>query len=262
MPRHIDPAGLVGGINAVEALIRKEPRRIRSLVLQKDGSNQRLHSLQRLAEAAGIRARQLSKPELDAFYEGHHEGVLAFCETRSLEEWEVVREQLLAAKNRGEAPIIVVPAAFEDPRNLGACIRTAAGLGASALLLPNKGSTGLTPTAAKAAAGAENLVPLCRARDIEKEIQGLRAEGFSVFGLDAGGSLTVAAADLTGPVVLVVGGEDRGIPPHIARGLSARLRLPMASGLHSFNASVALALLLYETARQRNFKGLSASTTT
>jgi 23S rRNA (guanosine2251-2'-O)-methyltransferase len=213
--------------------------------------------LQRQAEAAGIRSRQLPKDQIDALFGGPHEGALAFCESRALEDWDVLRESLIAAAKTGAAPIVIVPAAFEDPRNLGACIRTAAGLGADAILLPNKGSTGLTPTAGKAAAGAESLLPLCRAQDIEKEIKSLSAAGFMVFGLDPAGSVEAHAADLKGPVVLVVGGEDRGIPPHIARCLSLRLKLPMASGLHSYNASVALALLLYEAARQRGFSDLN-----
>ncbi|HAO99457.1 MAG TPA: RNA methyltransferase, partial [Fibrobacteres bacterium] len=134
-----------------------------------------------------------------------------------------------------------------------ACIRTAAGLGVDAMLLPGKGVTGLTPAAAKTAAGTENVFPICRARDIEKDLKELAAEGFSILGLDAQGTREAQSVDLKIPLVLVAGGEDRGIPPHIGRTLTSTLRLPMAEGCHSYNASVALALLLYETARQRQF---------
>jgi 23S rRNA (guanosine2251-2'-O)-methyltransferase len=256
MPRRIDPSGLVGGLHAVEALIRNEPRRIRSLVLQR-AANEKLHALQRLAEDAGIRVRQLPKSQLDAWLPGSHQGAVAFCESRSLESWESLKTRLVAAKNRGEAPVVVVAAGLEDPRNLGACIRTAAGLGVNAILLPNKGSTGLTPVAAKAAAGTEDKVPLCRVPDMEKEIKSLAQAGFRVFGLDAAAAHDAQGVNLTGPVVLVLGGEDRGIPPHISRAMTGSLRLPMASDCHSYNASVALALLLYETARQRGFAGLA-----
>ncbi len=252
MPRRIDPAGLRGGLHAVEALIRKEPRRVRSLALQRDAGNPRLYALQRLAEEAGIRVRQLPRSQLDAWFAGPHQGAVAFCETQSLEDWAGLRTRLLAARDRGESPLVVVAAALEDPRNLGACIRSAAGLGVSCLLLPNKGSTGLTATAGKAAAGAENLFPLCRVGDMEKEIKLLAAAGFAVWGLDATGQ-AAHTVDLRGPLVLVLGGEDRGIPPHIGRALTGKLRLPMAEGLHSYNASAALALVLYEAARQRGF---------
>lgn len=253
MPRRIDPTGLTGGLHAVESLLRSDPRRVRNLVLQRGAGHPKLHALQREAEKLGIRTKQLPKEQLDEWFDGAHQGVLAFCESRPLEEWADVRLELLKMKQEGKSPIVVVPAAIEDPRNLGACIRSSAGLGVSAMLIPGKGSAGLTPTAAKAAAGTEDAFPICRARDIEKDLKELSADGFSIFGLDAGGTLEAPIADLSGPVVFVAGGEDRGIPPHMARALTARIRLPMAEGCHSYNASVALALLLYESARQRNF---------
>ena len=256
MPRQIDPAGLVGGINAVEALIRKEPRRIRGLSLQRDSGNQRLFALQRAAEEAGIHVRQIPAVQLSAWFPGPHEGAVAFCESRALEDWAGIKEKMLVTARSATPPVAVVPAALEDPRNLGACVRVCVGLGAIAMLLPGKGSTGLTPVASKAAAGTENALPICRVPDIEKELRDMAGRGFGIFGLDTHGEMGAQDADLKGPVILVVGGEDRGIPPHIARTLTRRLRLPMAENCHSYNASVALSLLLYETARQRGFSGL------
>jgi 23S rRNA (guanosine2251-2'-O)-methyltransferase len=258
MPRRIDPSAVTGGLRAVEDLVRNDPRRVRRVVFQLGSSQQKLYALQKAAEEAGIQVQQLPKHQLDDWHpDGPHQGVLAFCESRSLEDWDTVRARLLAAKRAGEAPLLIVPAAFEDPRNLGAAIRSAVGLGADAILLPGKGSTGLTPAGAKAAAGTENAIPVCRAHDIAKELKDLAAEGFAVLGLDAQADTLAHTADLTGPVVLVAGGEDRGIPPHIARCLTGRLLLPMAEGCHSYNASVALALMLYEVARQRHFTGVA-----
>lgn len=256
MPRRIDSSAVTGGLHAVESLLRDTPRRVRRVVFQLGAQERRLHALQKLAEKAGIQVQQLSKSQLDQWFPGPHQGVLAFCESRELEEWETVRDRLLADKAAGKNPLIVVPAAFEDPRNLGACVRAAAGLGVDALLLPGKGSTGLTPAGAKAAAGTENLVSVCRSQDIAKDLKELAEAGFAVLGLDAQAAQLAHQADLTGPVVIVAGGEDRGIPPHIARCLTGRLILPMAEGVHSYNAAVALALALYETARQRDFSGL------
>jgi len=258
MPRRIDPSAVTGGLHAVESLLRDTPRRVRRVVFQLGAQERRLHALQKLAEKAGIQVQQLSKSQLDQWFPGPHQGVLAFCESRELEEWPDVRDRLIAQKDAGRPPLIVVPAAFEDPRNLGAGIRSAAGLGVDAILLPGKGSTGLTPAGAKAAAGTENLVPICRSQDIAKDLKELAEAGFAVLGLDAQADKHAHHTDLTGPVVLVAGGEDRGIPPHIARCLTGRILLPMAEGVHSYNASVAMALSLYEIARQRDFEGLKA----
>jgi 23S rRNA (guanosine2251-2'-O)-methyltransferase len=257
LPRRIDPSAVTGGLHAVEALLRGSPRRVRRLVLQRGAQDRRLYALQRLAEDAGVPVQQLAKGQLDAWYPGAHQGALAFCESRELEDWDEVRDRLVSAARSGPFPVVVVPAAFEDPRNLGAAVRTAAGLGASAILLPGKGSTGLTPAGAKAAAGTEGLIPVCRSRDIAKDLSELAEAGFAVLGLDASAAKNAHETPLTGPVVLVAGGEDRGIPPHIARCLTVKLLLPMAEGVHSYNASVALALALYEIARQREFTGLT-----
>lgn len=240
----------------MEALLRDTPRRVRRLVLQRGAQDRRLFTLQKRAEDEGIQVQQLPKSQLDQWFPGPHQGVLAFCESRELEDWATVRDRLLAKAKEGRAPLIVVPAAFEDPRNLGAGIRSAAGLGVDAVLLPGKGSTGLTPAGAKAAAGTESLVPVCRSHDIAKDLKELAEAGFTVLGLDAQADRHAHHLDLTGPLVLVAGGEDRGIPPHIARCLTGRMLLPMADGVHSYNASVALAVSLYEVARQRDFAGL------
>lgn len=259
MPRRIDPSAVTGGLHAVDALLRDAPRRVRRLVIQRGAQDRRLFALQKAAEEAGVPVQQLPKTQLDAWFPGPHQGALAFCESRELEDWSAVRTRLLENLRAGRAPLVVVPAAFEDPRNLGASVRSAAGLGVDALLLPAKGSTGLTPAGAKAAAGTESLVPVCRSQDIARDLRELAADGFAVLGLDAQAAEPAHRVDLRGPVVLVAGGEDRGIPPHIARCLTGRIILPMAGGVHSYNASVALSLALYEAARQRDFADLRAA---
>src|SRR5690606_38249399 len=95
MPRRIDPSAVTGGLHAVEALLRDAPRRVRRLVLQRGAQDRRLFSLQRLAESAGIPVQQLAKGQLDAWFPGPHQGALAFCESRELEDWEEVRDRLL-----------------------------------------------------------------------------------------------------------------------------------------------------------------------
>lgn len=259
MPKKIDPSSIIAGINPVEALLRTAPGKVNHLVLLHGGNHRKLHELQRLAVKQDIRVHQLPKARLDQWYPGQHQGVLAFCNSRPLDEWPAVKEGLLAAKAEGLDPLVVVPAAMEDPRNLGACIRSAVCLGADAVLAHNKGGAGLTPAVAKTAAGALEEIAICMVGDIEKELTGLKAGGFSVLGLEAEGGRDLTAVDYSGPMVLVVGGEDRGIPPHVRRCCTGLVRIPMAAGAHSYNASVALSLLLYEANRQGEFQRLARS---
>jgi 23S rRNA (guanosine2251-2'-O)-methyltransferase len=256
VPKRIDTSTIVAGLHPVEALLRSSPAKVNHVVFLKGGQHAKLHALQKIAEDAHIRVHQLPKAQLDQWYPGQHQGVLAFCNARPVDAWGDVRESLLRMRKEGRNPLIVVPAAMEDPRNLGACIRSAACLGADAILSHNKGSASLTPTAAKAAAGAAEVLPFCQVPDIEKELKSLREIGFAVYGLDASGEADVTQPRYDGPLVLVVGGEDRGIPPHIRRCCTAVLKIPMAPGANSYNASVALSIFLYEAARQTGFKRL------
>ncbi len=253
----VDASSIVAGLHAVEALLRASPAKVNHLVLQLGGQNKKLHELQRRAEEHGIRIHQLPKPRLDQWFQGPHQGVLAFCNTRAYDEWPAVKKELVAAKRAGYSPLIVVPAAMEDPRNLGACIRSAVALGADAILAHNKGGAGLTPAVAKTAAGALESIAICQVNDIEKELKELRNEGYTIVGLEEDGEVEAHKGRYEGPLVLVVGGEDRGIPPHIRRACTYVVRLPMAPGAHSYNASVALSLLLYEVNRSAKFDRLA-----
>lgn len=257
MPKQIDASSIVAGINAVESLLRNTPGKVNHVVFLHGGNHKKLHELQRLAVKADIRVHQLPKARLDSWYSGQHQGVLAFCNSRPLDEWPEVKAGLLKAKEDGLDPIVVVPAAMEDPRNLGAIIRSSACLGADAVLAHNKGGAGLTPAVAKSAAGALELIAISMVGDIEKEMQGLREAGFRILGLETEGGVDITQADFSGPLVLVVGGEDRGIPPHVKRSCTGFVRIPMAAGAHSYNASVALSLLLYEANRNDEFQRLA-----
>jgi 23S rRNA (guanosine2251-2'-O)-methyltransferase len=253
----VDSSSIVAGLHAVDALLRSSPSKVNHLVLQLGSQNRKLHDLQRRAEESGIRVHQLPKPRLDQWYQGAHQGVLAFCNTRAYDDWADVRKELTAAKRAGYSPLIVVPAAMEDPRNLGACIRSAVALGADVVLAHNKGGAGLTPAVAKTAAGALESIAICQVTDIEKELKALRNEGYTIVGLEEDGEVEAHKGRYEGPLILVVGGEDRGIPPHIRRACTYVVRLPMAPGAHSFNASVALSLLLYEVNRAGKFSRLA-----
>lgn len=253
----VDSSSIVAGMHAVDALLRSSPGKINHLVLQLGAQNPKLHEMQRRAEEQGIRIHQLPKPRLDQWFKGVHQGVLAFCNTRAFDDWAEVRKELVAAKRAGYAPLLIVPAAMEDPRNLGACIRSAVALGADAVLSHNKGGAGLTPAVAKTAAGALESIAICQVTDIEKELKSLRNEGYAIVGLEENGEVEAHQGRYEGPLVLVVGGEDRGIPPHIRRACTYVVRLPMAPGAHSYNASVALSLLLYEVNRAGNFARLA-----
>jgi len=258
MPRRIDTSVCIAGLHTVEAQLRNAPNQINHVVVQLGLTAPRLHAVQKLADQAGIRVHQLPKIRLDALFKGPHQGIVAFLDARPLDDWEPVRDRLIPRLGTSYPPLVVVPAAMEDPRNLGACIRSSAALGADAVLWHAKGAAGLTPTAAKASAGTEHAISLCRVNDIEKSLKELRDAGFLLIGLAGDAEQPLDTVELRQGLVLVVGGEDRGIPPHIGRSLTLKASLRMSEKVQSYNASVALSLALYEANRQQQFTRLES----
>lgn len=244
-------AEIVCGQHAVQALLESEPRRIQRLLLERGAGEPRLYELQKLAEENGVPYQQLMAKELSVRAFGRrHQGVVAVCNVREFAEWTELREKLVQRIKDGGSPIVVVAAAMEDPRNLGAVVRTCVGMGVEGLILPRKGGCGLTPIVEETSAGTLTHLPVARPNDLESVLEDLSELGFLVVGLDARGE-EIRTVSFPGPVVLVAGGEDRGIPPHLRRPCARLIRLPMNENLQSYNASVAAAIALYEITRNR-----------
>lgn len=244
-------SGIVAGLHAVEGLLDNQPGRVQRLLLLRGSNNAELHKIQAKAEDLGIPCQQLEQRQMDIKGEGHrHGGVIALCNARDYTEWGPLRRILLEDAEEGGNPIVIVGAAIEDPRNLGAIIRSAVGLGAKALVLPKKGGCGLTGIVDETSAGALSCLPVSRPADVEAVLKDLASKGFAIVGLDASGELP-EKCDLKGPMVLIAGGEDKGLPPHLRRPCTQLLRLPMDERLQSYNTSVAASLALYEAVRQR-----------
>jgi 23S rRNA (guanosine2251-2'-O)-methyltransferase len=244
-------SGIVAGLHAVEALLDNQSGRVQRLLLLRGSNSPELHKIQAKAEDLGIPCQQLEQRQLDIKGEGHrHGGVIALCNARDYTEWGPLRRILLEDAEEGGNPVVLVGAAIEDPRNLGAIIRSGVGLGAKALILPRKGGCGLTGIVDETSAGALSCLPVSRPADLEAVLKDLASKGFKIIGLDSEGEVA-SKVDLTGPLVLIAGGEDKGLPPHLRRPCTRLLRLPMDDRLQSYNASVAASLALYEAVRQR-----------
>ncbi|NLG78364.1 MAG: 23S rRNA (guanosine(2251)-2'-O)-methyltransferase RlmB [Firmicutes bacterium] len=199
-----------------------------------------------LAREAGVPVVEVERGKLDAFAAGQrHQGVVAvgaaarYCEVDDLLE------------RAGESALIVVLDGIEDPRNLGAIIRTCDAVGATGVIVPKRRACGLTSVAARASAGAVEYVPCARAANLPREVEKLKERGFWVFGADAGAERTIYEVDFTGPVALVIGSEGRGISRLLAERCDFLVRIPTLGRVSSLNASVAAAVIMFEVLRQR-----------
>ena len=244
------PQVAVGGIKEVTEVLTKEPLKVHRVLFMHQSGNPKLYELQKLAKRAHVHVQQVDAKILDS-YARPNQGVVALMNEKELLDWQDVREELFQAKDNGEKKLVAVATNIEDPRNLGACIRSCLALGVDLFLIPAKGMCGITPSVARTSAGALEKMRVCRPDNLEAAIGELKMAGYQVAGLDADTETNLADFKFADQVVIAVGGEDVGLPPFVKKQCDAILRIPMMPEAHSYNASVALSLGLYEFARLR-----------
>lgn len=244
------PQVAVGGIKEVTDLLNRSPMQVHRVLFMHKSGNPKLYELQKLAKRNHVHVQQVDSKILNSYATPNH-GVVALMNEKELLVWEDVREELFAAKEKGEKKLVAVATNIEDPRNLGACIRSCLALGCDLLMLPAKGMCGITPSVARTSAGALEKMRICRPNNLEAAIGELKQAGYQILGLDADTETNLAGFQFSDQAVIAVGGEDVGLPPFIKKQCDAVLRIPMMPEAHSYNASVALSLGLYEYARLR-----------
>jgi 23S rRNA (guanosine2251-2'-O)-methyltransferase len=203
-----------------------------------------LDEIEREAQRQRVVLQIVSRARLDreATTEGN-QGVLARCEPLAT----VNLEELL----EGPAPFLLVCDGVTDPRNLGAMLRSADGAGVSGVVLPRHRSAHVTPTVAKTAAGAIEYLRFCDVGGVPAALDMLRKAGVLTVGLAGEASDSLYDLDLSGPVALVVGGEERGLAALTRKRCDKVVSIPQRGGVSSLNAGVALSIAAYEVARQR-----------
>jgi len=152
---------------------------------------------------------------------------------------------------RREGALLVALDQVQDPRNLGAVCRSAEFAGAAGVVVPERRAAAVTPAACKASAGAVEHLEVAHVRNLADWLAEAKAAGFWIWGADAEAEATPWSADLTGPTVLVLGGEGKGLRPRVAAACDGLVALPRRGEIESLNVSAAATALLFEALRQR-----------
>ncbi len=239
---------IIEGRNAVTAAL-KSGRQIDKIYIRRGDNKGSLVPIIAMAKEKGIQVVEIDRQKLDTMSEtGVHQGVIARIPPY---EYKTVEDILNIAREKGEPPFIVILDHLEDPHNLGSIIRTANCAGVHGVIISKHDGVTLTAAAVKASAGAASFTPVARVTSIPQTIDRLKEEGIWVTGADAAGDRSIYEADLKGAVALVVGGEDKGISRLTAQKCDFLVGIPMKGDVNSLNASVAAALMIYETMKQR-----------
>jgi 23S rRNA (guanosine2251-2'-O)-methyltransferase len=228
---------LVYGRNPVREALRG-PRE----VLELWATERAIASLEWLAE--GPRPRVKRERELtEAAGSNDHQGVVAWCEPYAYADaWELAN---------GPAPLLCCLDQVSDPRNLGAVVRSAAGAGATGVVLPAHGAAVVTAAVSRSSAGAVEHVPVAVVPNLARYLADVKSDRLWAYAAAADGETGLWELDLTGGVALVFGAEGKGVRPLVRRTCDGVVSIPLAEGVESLNVSVAAAVAMFEARRQR-----------
>jgi 23S rRNA (guanosine2251-2'-O)-methyltransferase len=244
-----DSGDVIYGLHAVREALAARARQFQRILIVGGRDDRRLLEIQRLARAAHVPVHIQPRPVLDRLVsDGRHQGIVGLIASKTY----VHPDDMLAhARERNERAFIVLLDEVQDPQNLGAVLRTAEAAGVHGVILPERRSAGLTPTVAKASAGAMDHMRVARVTNLSRTIEWLQEAQVWTYALDPRADLAYTSLDFRGPVALVLGGEGKGLRAGVRDICDERAKIPMQGRVGSLNVSAAAAVVLFEVVRQR-----------
>jgi 23S rRNA (guanosine2251-2'-O)-methyltransferase len=236
------------GLRAVIEAI-KAGKQIDRLLVKQGLQGSLYHELMTEVKTHNIVYQIVPVERIELVTKKNHQGVLAWL---SVIEYQYIANLLPMIFEKGEDPLVIALDGVSDVRNFGAIVRTAECLGAHAIVIPEKGSARITADAVKTSAGALHSFPVCREKSIVRAIEYMKESGLKVISAGEKTGQLASEAILTGPSVLILGSEDKGISRELIALSDNQIMIPMKGIIGSLNVSVAAGILLYEMIKQRS----------
>lgn len=237
------------GVNAVASSIENDAENVREVLVEAGSKNPRLTDIEENARRKGIDVRRVTAQALDGVGGSlRHQGVVArYAAARTWDEGELAG---LVEAAEGKALVLVLDG-VQDPHNLGACLRSAAAAGATAVVIPKDKSAPVNATVRKTSAGAADRLPVVVVTNLARCLRDLQKMGVWIYGLAGEAEASLYALDLRGSVALVLGGEADGMRRLTRENCDGLAKIPMPGDIESLNVSVATGVTLFEAVRQR-----------
>lgn len=241
---------IIYGRHPVLAALRQADNPLEEVVVAQGAGGKWLDEVKRLARAAGVRLRLQERAALDrACGTGNHQGIMA---RRGSYLYKSEGELFDLLDSLQEPALLVAADGLTDPMNLGNLCRSAFAAGAHGLIIPKDRAVGVTPTVAKAAAGALEYLPVFRVTNLADGLDRLKEARLMIIGTAADSPQSIYDTDLTQPLALVIGSEDKGLRPRVRQQCDLMVSIPMAAPeIGSLNAATSGAVALFEARRQR-----------
>jgi 23S rRNA (guanosine2251-2'-O)-methyltransferase len=238
------------GIHPVIEALRAKSRSFEQIFIQKGKKESSLREMIQMAKEQNIRVTYASRDILDQISGPlKHQGVLG---VGAIKRYDTIDTLLELSGKTGEPPFFFILDEIEDPRNLGAIIRTAEGAGVHGVILPTRRSAGITETVAKTSAGAIEYVHIVQVVNIVQTLTFLKTKGIWIYGLDGEATASYTQMDYASPVAFVLGGEGKGLRHLVKETCDQTVSIPMKGKIGSLNVSTAAGIIAYETVRQRS----------
>jgi 23S rRNA (guanosine2251-2'-O)-methyltransferase len=246
--QNAESSTVVYGIHAVEALLSTRLETIDHIYFENGKRSLPLFNLLKVCRKERL-SYNLVPPQKLAQLAGtdKHQGVIALCSVKPYGTIEELKKNIAGRA----APLFMLAASVEDPGNLGALVRSCVAFSVDALFLERKNTAPLSPAVAKSSAGMVEHLAILRPKNLEGIVRDFALSGYKIIGAHAEKGSPPSALDLTGPTMIVLGGEHRGIPPYLDKLCTGFASIPIDKKAQSLNVASAGAVLLYECGRQR-----------
>ncbi len=244
---------LLWGYHPVYEALRAGRRKIETLFMVQDRISPREEALIQTACKSGVPVQGKTPQQLSTLVgHGRHQGICARVSEFPISSLEDI---LASIANGPQTAFILILDQIVDPQNLGAIVRTAQCAGIHGMVIPKDRSAPPSAAASKASAGALEHMQLAYVTNLVGALKRLKSSGLWISGADHRGKDTVFQADLTGPLAIVIGGEEKGIRPLVKKHCDFLVSVPQLGPIGSLNASAAAAVVMYEAFRQRSLGG-------
>lgn len=238
---------LVGGAAAIESYLQSGAQ-LERIFLQNNLSSAATRNIQELAAKFEVPVNKVPAEKLKSFNLDGHEGVIGL---KSRIQYQNLQDVISFVVERGESPLFVLLDGITDIRNIGGIARTAWCCGAHAIIIPDKGVGAIQEDAIITSAGALEKIPVCRVKSLPAAIDELHLNGIRIFATEMTATENVYDVDLTIPAAIIMGSEGKGIHPSLYKMCDVTFKIPMKNDFESLNVSIATAMVLYETMKQR-----------
>lgn len=239
----------ISGINAVASALEHDIANVREVLVEAGSKNARVLEIEDNARRREIPVRRVAHQALEGIAGGlRHQGVIARYEAAKPKDESELSGLIEAAD--GKALLLVLDG-VQDPHNLGACLRSAAAAGVTAVIMPKDKAAPLNATVRKTSAGAADRIPVIAVTNLARSLRMIKDAGVWVYGMDGAAPDPIYRTDLTGNVAIVMGGEAEGMRRLTREHCDGLVRIPMPGGMESLNVSVATGVALFEAVRQR-----------